>query len=168
MTAAIAAGLSRKLFQVAYVTNDFDCALLEFGSRLAVPKFFEIRALPMETAPGETAQIHVGLAWSGGVQIEIIQPLGGSDAVYRDWLPAGRDYALRFHHLAHLMESEAEFDAVAAQLARQGVPVPLRGANPGAARYLYGDFRATLGHYVEYIHFTATGRQFFEKIPHAG
>lgn len=170
MNATATAGLSRNLIQFAYVTNDFDRALREFAAHHGVPKFFELRDFDVETAPGRVAKLHVGLAWAGGVQIEIIQPLGGADEVYHtafDGTDGG--FVLRFHHVAHMLETEADFDAVATEYERQRTAIVLRGsANGGMTRYFYADCRATLGHFVEYIWYAPEARGFFAMIPKAG
>jgi Glyoxalase/Bleomycin resistance protein/Dioxygenase superfamily len=157
----------RNLIQVAYVTNDFGRALTEFGARYAVPKFMELRDLPVETNPGEKAQLHIALAWAGDVQIEIIEPRGGADRIYRDALPQDGSYALRFHHIAQLLDTEAELDALEAQMKKQGVRIAVRGSAPGSAVYFYSDHRDALGHYIEHIYYTPAGRGLFDMIPKA-
>jgi Glyoxalase/Bleomycin resistance protein/Dioxygenase superfamily len=167
MTVALPFTPYRNLIQVAYVTNDFDRALVEFRDRYAIPKFMELRDLQVETQPGEYAKTHIGLAWAGDVQIEIIEPRGGADGTYREVLPKDGQFTMRFHHVAQLLDTEEELNAIEAKMRQQGVRIAIRGSAPGSAAYFYSDHRQTLGHYIEHIYYTPEGRKLFEMIPKA-
>jgi hypothetical protein len=152
-------------FQIAYVTTDFDRCLEVFRERYGIGSFFEIRNGEMETNPGARAQIHVGFAWAGDVQIEIIEPLGGADAIYRDALPAGDGFAMRFHHICQRVESEQAFEELLQLIAKNDLKIAGRGEHEGMVRYLYLDERAELGHYLEHTYHTPAGEKMFEQVP---
>lgn len=136
--------------QVAYVTTDFDAGLAELGSRLGLARFLELRDIDFMVRPdGATAKCHVGLAMSGGLQIELIEPRGGVDDIYRGALPdAG--FALRFHHVAQALPSLEALAAMRGQAERSGLAIAVDGTAPQGMTYFYADARALLGHYVEY------------------
>jgi hypothetical protein len=139
------------LVQLAYVTTDFDRAIAEFGERYGVPGWMQMRDLDIETGPGRGNRIHVGLAWVGPTQLEIIQLVSGDDSIYRWRLPE-TGYGLSFHHMAQLFDAEAELEALEEQVAKDRIPVAIRGSSAGGlVRYLYTDQRSSLGHFVEHI-----------------
>lgn len=151
--------------QNAYVTTDFDQALAHFRERYGIPRFFELRDGEMETAPGRYAGVHVGFAWVGRLQIELIQPLGGFDAIYREGLPEDGAFAMRFHHTCQLVESEAEYETLLLDIEQRGLAIAAQGQHGGHVRYLYIDARAELGHYLEHTYYTPAGLALFEQVP---
>ena len=150
--------------QIAYVSNDFDHALEYFAERQGIPSFMELRELEFEIQPGRNAVCNIGLSFVGEVQIEIIQPLSGECAIYSDPLPE-REFALRFHHLAQLIDTEEEFEAQRQAQLEAGKELVIDGANPGNVRYFYTDYRAELGHYIEHVWYSEQGRAGFQMIP---
>lgn len=155
----------RGFAQIAYVTSDFDRAIMQFGERYGVPNWMPMPDMEIQTAPGRTCRANIGLAYVGPVQLEVIQPLGGDDLVYRAPLPAN-GFAVRFHHIAQTLATEAELDAAEAQAQQAQMPIAIRGAFPGGlARYFYTDHRDTLGHYVEHIWYAPEALELFNHIP---
>jgi len=150
--------------QNAYVTTDFDRALALFRESYGIPRFFELRDGEMETGPGRCARVHVGFAWVGRLQIELIQPLGGCDDLYRDSLPMD-GFAMRFHHTCQLIGSEAEYEALLRDVERRGLRIAAQGEHGGHVRYVYIDARAELGHYLEHTWYTPAGLALFEQVP---
>lgn len=150
--------------QIAYVTTDLTQALEIFRRDHGMAHWAELRDLPVETQPGRHSRLNIGLAFVGDVQIELIEPLGGDDAVYRAPLPAS-GFALKHHHFAQLFETEAEFEAQREAAKRRGEALALDGQSPGHARYFYTDHRATLGHYIEHIWYTPQGRAGMAQLP---
>jgi hypothetical protein len=140
-------------YQLAYVTTDIDRALDVFATRYQVPKWVELRDMVIEIQPGRTGRIHAALAFVGPTQLELIQPLDGLVGIYQEPLPT-QGFGLRFHHVAQLIQSEAEFDRQRERLHAEGIPLPIDGQAPGGVRYFYTDHRATLGHYIEHLYFS--------------
>ena len=153
--------------QIAYVTTDFDRALSEFAAQYGVPTWLQLRNLEIETGKDRSCRTHVALTYVGATQLEVIQALGGDDTVYRHGLPE-QGYAVRLNHLAQLIDTEAEFDAIHDDVVAQGIPVSIYGTGGGGtARYFYTDHRASLGHYVEHVWYSPEGLAFLrEQIPH--
>jgi Glyoxalase/Bleomycin resistance protein/Dioxygenase superfamily len=151
--------------QLAYVTTDFDRALAEFGQRFGVPEWLQMRDLEIQTGPERSCRAHVALSFVGSTQLELIQPLSGDVTVYRYRLP-DQGYGLCLNHIAQLIETEPEFEALEASVVSKAIPIALRGsANSGQCRYFYTDQRATLGHYVEHVWYSPEGLAFMEQIP---
>jgi hypothetical protein len=143
--------LGSPFHQIAYVTNDFDRALEIFRTEQGVTQFLELRGIRFPTGPdGAEAHCHVALGRSGGMELEIIEPIDGDVALYRDPL-AGDGFQMRFHHVAQRLSDPAALEAVRARLVEQGHSFPVDGASNGMS-YFYADMRGSLGHYVEYIY----------------
>ena len=139
--------------QMAYVTNDFDAALALFGGRHDVTRFLELRDYAVEVAPGRNAMLHIALAYAGGVQIEVMQPVGGDDHTYRQILRGTGGFELHHHHEAQRAESMAALDNLRERARLRGFPIVIDGGAQGGIAYFYADCRETIGHLVEYIYY---------------
>lgn len=91
------------LIQIAYVTNDLDEARASFHEHYGVARFAQMKDLAIQVGPDANAIIHVALAYVGSMQIELIEPRGGADTIYRAPLPSDA-FAMRFHHVAQLLQ----------------------------------------------------------------
>lgn len=140
------------VLQHAYVTNDIDEACNVMGRRFGVNQFWrpEPQTIPLDD--GHKALLHNAHAWVGRIWLELIQPKGGDDALWSDWLPKNKGFAMKFHHMAGLVNSEEEMRTKMAEGEANGLKVALSITMPGAVvRYL--DAREDLGHYLEYFYF---------------
>lgn len=152
--------LSRGFFQRAYVTTDLDRAIADFSTTYGVRDFLQMRDIPF--AGSDTSKVHLALAYVGDDMIELIQPMGDIP-LYNCLLP-DQGYALRFHHYGHLLGTEAEWQDMTAEVARQQLEVPLQGTS-GMFRYLYANTRPQFGHFLEFIYCTPEGSAFFAQLP---
>lgn len=150
------------IFQTAYVTPDIDAAVAIAAARLGAPRMQINRDVRIETASG-LAQCHFALAFIGAVQLELIQPTGGADDIYRAMLPESG--VLRFHHIGCLVEPGADWDALLAQIRATGLEMPVQGAFAGLMHYAYADHRHEIGHYIEYMQPTRAGLTLFDDVP---
>jgi hypothetical protein len=155
--------MSFNIFQLAYVTDDIDAAVRHAGAAMGIGAFQVNRSMAIETGEG-IAIAHFALAFLGETQIEIIQPAGGADAVYRDGIRQ-QGGALSFHHVGALITDEAAWQATVRAIEQSGEAVPVRGAFGDVMHYLYVDRRATLGHYCEYMWRTPAGAGIFDAVP---
>lgn len=156
--------LSARFAQMGYVTNDIGRAIEVFGEMAGVEKFLRNDGVRFNVGPDQYAHCNVALAVSGGVQIELIHPLGEADRVYREHL-TGEGFQLRFHHECHWVDTEAEFAAAKAEMRRRGHEIVIDGVDP-FAQYFYADLRSMFGHYVEYVFFNPeTFEALSEAIP---
>lgn len=138
--------------QLAYVTNDLDRAMAALKHAYDVPGFFEMT----NVRPGHDAAtmpvLKIALAVVGGVEIELIEPVGENAPMFSDSLPAGKDLAIVFHHVATRVDGPlANWDAHVASLDFANHPVVFQGEMGDMLRYMYTDERPTLGHYVEHV-----------------
>lgn len=153
------------LLQIAYVTNDIDQAIAVFAERHKVPNWAVMRDHDINTRPGQNATMQIALAFVGPLQLELLQPSGGDDAIYREALPAS-GFALHHHHFAQLIDSEAAFEQQRRDMLAQGAgPLRMDGEAAGMARYFYVDQRATLGHYTEHIWYSPEGLAAMQHVP---
>lgn len=152
--------------QIGYATTDCKEAVKRYGEHYGVVNFLLLPNTVSIIAPGHTATLNVAMAFVNGTMIELIEPAGGADAIYREVLPAG-GFAVRHHHLGYAMISEAEWEAKQQEIERQRIAVVLNGESPGVVRYQYIDLRADIGHYVEYLYYLGEGGQeLLKAIPH--
>ena len=113
--------------QNGYVVADLDAALAHWTRVLGVGPFFRIDRQPLSGfrfagAPSDAA-IAVALAQSGGIQIELIQPLDDHPSAFRDFRRAGRE------GLQHVAFWPADFDAALAHAAARGLTVLQEGCS---------------------------------------
>jgi hypothetical protein len=150
--------------QIAYVTTDLAWAIRYFANDHGVARWAELPDMQVETMPERSCCVHVALCWVSDLQLELIQPLGGDDSVYRAPLPTD-GFALRLHHLAQLIHTEADYEAQRQALRVHGAPIVFDGHRPGTARYFYTDHRQTLGHYIEHVWYTPAGMESMLGLP---
>jgi catechol 2,3-dioxygenase-like lactoylglutathione lyase family enzyme len=138
-----------RLIHAAYVTHD-----LERGKRRLAAMFGAKEATVYPEieigVPGGVATIGFAVADSNGTQVEVIQPLGGKDEVYRQALPADPD-DIAFHHFATRVESEDEWQLVMDASRCHGLEIVVDGGEEYGSRYAYLDTRAQLGHMLEFM-----------------
>jgi hypothetical protein len=143
--------LANGFVQMAYVTNDQDAAIDLFREKHDVAGFMELRDYELAVTSSRKARVDIALAWVGGIQIELIRPISGSDGIFREQLSDGDAFAMRFHHEAQRVASLEVLAALKARAIVRGLAVPVDGADAYGSTYFYVDCRSTLGHYVEYI-----------------
>ena len=148
-------------FQTAYVVADIEAAMAQFGDLYGVDRFQLNREVTIQTGAG-AALCHFALVQIGEAQLELIQPAGGRDEIYRDALA---DRAAALHHLGCLIRDAAAWERLRERLETEGAFIPVDGDFGGLMAYLYVDRRATLGHYLEYMFQTEAGRELFSAVP---
>ena len=153
------------VFQVAYATGDIDRAAEFFSARFGIPCFRVSRNVRIQTTSGD-ANCHFALAQIGGVQLELIEPAGGSDAVYRDLIGTNQAVnTIRLHHFGCLIRDAAAWREVVSEIRTEGFATPVCGDFGGMMHYLYADTRDSLGHYLEYMYQTDAGAHLFDDVP---
>lgn len=137
-------------YQNGYVTHDLDKALEIFASRFAMVDFGSYDAdIEVSTSQGaRRLAMRIAAGWTGGLNIEVMQPVAGHVEPLLAMLPADRsDAAPRFHHVALRRDSLAEMRA---EVAGCGLPLAFGGTPPGM-EFAYLDARASLGHFIELV-----------------
>ncbi|MEJ0045284.1 MAG: VOC family protein [Rhodospirillales bacterium] len=150
------------VFQLAYVTAELERAMVEFSTVLGIGRFQVNRDVSIETGAG-AAYCHFALAFLGEQQIELIEPVGGMDGVYRDVLAPGRTVVL--HHLGFLLPTETAWRAALRGIEASGHPMPVRGIFGDLMHYAYVDRRDLFAHYLEYMYATPAGATLFDNVP---
>jgi hypothetical protein len=147
----------RHIFQAGYVTRDLERAMAALVNELGPTDFYVAEHTVPVRADGELGEItmRVAIAFAGGRQIEVIQPIAGAIGLYVD----GIDFTasdLVFHHIGiGVTGPHANWEALEAQLAAKGQSFkvlfpPEPGPDP-VVRYGYLDTRRWCGHYTEYL-----------------
>jgi hypothetical protein len=75
--------------QIAYITRDFD-AVIDFFIKTGIGPWFIAKKRPMRdvTYRGQRVdlEISLGMANSGPLQVEVIEPTNDAPSIYQDWL----------------------------------------------------------------------------------
>ncbi len=137
------------LFQTAYVTNDLERAAEVVGNNYGIPDFYMSDIYEVPHVDGGAARIRVALAWVGSTQLELIQPMGGRDEVYRDFLPK-EDFGVRHHHFCGRIATREDFAAAQEEFAASGQRILYRMMSERLCAF-YADTLSILGHYLEYV-----------------
>src|ERR1700755_319707 len=113
-------------YQNAYITRNMATALPRFCKHFGIQPSDTMQyegQVPIRTPNGEgLAHQKIVLVWIGGLQYELIEPMGGMVDLYRNELPA--DDALKFHHIAVRSNN---WDETCAQLAKEGRSIAQEG-----------------------------------------
>ena len=137
--------------QIAYVTNDIEAAARQFSEHFSTPGFF-IFENPRGEPGMPSPHLKIGLARVGGIEIELIEPIGDTAPLFSDVLPGGDGLAIQFHHVAIRIDGPVEnWDAHSASIDKQAHPIVFEGTMGDDLRFFYTDERSTLGHYVEHV-----------------
>jgi extradiol dioxygenase family protein len=152
----IKGSLGFELFQHAYIVRDLETAMATFKEHYGIEKFTPVPMPPME---GPTS-MRIGLAWSGGQMIELIEARGPGLEIYTEWSVPGQD--IRLHHFGYLIENDGQWAALEQKLAAEGKPHVFFGS-PSLCKFIYV-FAKELGHYMEFVYPTAEGKAFFDSV----
>jgi len=138
--------------QVAYVTNDIDAAVRTFEERFGALGFYQFSNVGPDGQIGNGPQLKIALSRIGGIEIELIEPIGDTAPLFKDVLPEGPELAIRFHHVAIRIVGPIEnWEAHAASIDRSKHPVVFEGSLGDDLRFFYTDERDAIGHYVEHV-----------------
>jgi hypothetical protein len=157
-TAAAGGLLQAEHFQMAYVTNDVERACDVLRARYGVRNF-----APLHVAMPAGGRIHIELAWTSGMMIELIEATGAGTEFYNDVLPA-TGFSIRHHHLGYLVRDMPSWEALMSTIKDEACPIAYEGHNEGFLRFCYIN-APEFGHYLEYLLLDPAGVQFFENVP---
>src|SRR5260370_24379838 len=133
--------LSEGVFQVAYVVHDIQVAQRSFNETLGVPRFFVIENITFKeyTYRGQPVEClqHVAFGYAGTMQIELIQPLSGENAVTEFLHQRGQG----IHHLGIQV---ADLDHATHDMAEQGLVLGESGVGGHDTRLALFSTRAPL------------------------
>jgi len=151
-------------FQIGYVTKDLDAGVRQLGAIHGIERFRIKRDVP--SMPGMPKMLmHQAHVFIGAVQLEVIQPAGGDDGLYRD-VCAADDSAIRHHHSGMWIDDAVEYGGLRAALEEQKIPIVFEVSIPNIGGAIYADTRPKLGHYLEYVHFTPEAKRgYYADVP---
>jgi len=138
--------------QVAYVTNDLDRAVALLERDYGAPGFYVFTNVGTGAGkPGEP-ELRIALSLIGGVEIELIEPIGDTAPLFKEVLSGGSALDIRFHHVAIRIDGPIEnWTAHAASIDPEQHPIVFQGQLGDDLRFFYTDERPRLGHYVEHV-----------------
>jgi Glyoxalase/Bleomycin resistance protein/Dioxygenase superfamily len=138
--------------QVAYVTNDLDEAIALFEREYDAPGFFVFSNVPPGVENPVGPVLKIALANVGGVEIELIEPVGDTAPLFSDPLTGREGLAIVFHHVAIRIDGPlANWDRHVASIDFAKHKIVFEGAMGDDLRYFYTDERSALGHCVEHV-----------------
>lgn len=147
-------------FQQGYITNDLDAALKYYRDKLGVKDF-----LTFDTTPYTNGSPNlVGLAWTGGVMVELIQPIGEPAPLYADHYPR-TGFGIRFHHFGYRLPTEEEWRAANAHCEAIDLPLANIVDQSSFVNFSYFDARPQLGHFLELVFAHPAGSAFLDRVP---
>jgi hypothetical protein len=152
------------VLQHAYVTTNVDEACQVLARQYGITKFYRPDVQQMTLDDGRQLTVHNAHAFVGSNWLEIIQPIAGDVALYRDWLPSGGGFALRFHHTGIRIPSEADLEAKLAEAKASGLNIVL-SISVGDIKVRYIDTSKALGHYIECLYFPDLAKSPIPLIP---
>jgi catechol 2,3-dioxygenase-like lactoylglutathione lyase family enzyme len=147
-----------KLFHLGYAVRDVDRATESLGAKFGISNWNILR-LP-DDSPGRA----LAFARSGDMILELVDIKPGEMPLYNDWIPDDES-ALRLHHLGHMAEDEAEWEAVAQQFEALGIPLVFDAEMDDMLQFRYWDTVPLLGHYCEFVLMKPGGKGFWEGVP---
>ena len=138
----------REVTQNAWVVTDLETAAKAWSETLGIGPFF-MGSYPASlfedmTYPGELT-MKTAIAYSGDLQIELIEPLGDAPNAYRDVYADGET---GFHHVCFWSDDLA---ADLAAYAASGAETVNVGRMRGGPRFAYVDTRAQFGCMTELL-----------------
>ncbi len=141
---------STVVFQNAFIVNDIEAAVARWVRTMGVGPWVMLENISMANAVYKgkptTMKLHAALAASGGIQMELIQPLHDHPSVYRDYFPTGKE---GFHHIGVLTDDVPRDVEMYGKL---GHEVIASGGNPDQTHIAYVDTWNTGHCIVELIH----------------
>jgi hypothetical protein len=150
--------------QSAWVVDDLDAAV-DAWVKVGIGPFFFVEYTPElfenSTYRGSPSPISmkIALAQAGDMQIELIEPTGEQQNIYRDTVPAG---TTAFHHLCYWTD---DIDGEIASLVAQGYEVAATGqVAGGGASFAYVDTSPVLGHMTELLTYSDDIKGLFDMV----
>jgi hypothetical protein len=161
------ADLLANVWQLGYVTSDLDQAMAFMSERFGLEHCVKLPAGGTFLAGGEPAEFDAKFAMgaSGGLIVELIEPVAGDVDFYTALLPDDGAFAVRLHHIATFIETgDAEWERLGALLAASGLKVDYTLLIPDRVRAGYVDTTAELGHWLEICQLQRDDIEFFTSL----
>jgi hypothetical protein len=162
------ADLFANLWQICWVTSDFDRGAEVLRERFGVENFTELSTEGATFLRGDEAvdwEVRVGMGSRGGLIAELIEPIAGEVDFYRRFLPADGSFGLRLHHLASSVQlGDDVWESLTELLATKGMRFDYTVLIPDRVRAGYVDMTAELGHFLEICQLQPADTEFFSGL----
>lgn len=134
--------------QLAYVVTDLEAGIRQFNEAMGIGPWYRPGSHPLSnvTYRGQAAApvvVDIALAWSGELNIELIEQQSEVPSSYREMFAPGEG---GLHHVAVWA---TDYAAEVAALDAAGFPISMEMNPWGDVRISYVDTRGLLGHMVE-------------------
>ena len=156
------------VFQNAWVVDDVEAAAMDWVNTFNIGPFFIAEYGPEvlvdTTYRGKPCEMNmmVGIAQSGPIQIELIQPLGEHPSAYRDTVEPGQT---KFHHVCVWT---SDIDADLAYYTEKGCQIASTGKLIDGPRFAYADTHEKINCMIELLEHNDTVKEIFKMIADAG
>jgi hypothetical protein len=158
--------LFASVWQLCWVTSDFDRGAAQMRERFGVENFTELPTEGATFLKGEEAvewKVRVGMGSRGGLIAELIEPVAGEIDYYLRAIP--KDGGLGFHHVAARVPlGDDVWESLRALLAEHGLGFDYTVLIPDRVRAGYVDMTADLGHFVEICQLQDDDIEFFSGL----
>lgn len=149
--------------QLGIVVRDIEAAMRHWTEKNGVGPFFYMEDLPTIEFQykGESHPLHIraALAYSGPMQIELIELIGNTPSAYLDFLGDGHE---GLHHIGYLSE---DYDADLQRALDAGMVIEQSGVVLSEdGRFAYFESDGHPGTVMELIAVTDTNREIFQMI----
>ena len=164
-TTSAKTSLGLNLAQIAWVVKDIKTVKAFFQDVMGISNFSEVQTIRVKEFEGtyygkpSNAENLVSQAYSGGIFIELIQPISGN-SIFKDYLdknPAGG-----VQHFAYSIPV-AKLDKVISEFADKGFPV-ISSFNHPIAKIVFFDTYKEIGVMTEIMGITKEGEEQVEKM----
>lgn len=123
-----------RLFQLAYMAEDFDDTLARWNA-IGVGPFYAFRGVPLKNIEfrGQITELNIDIAFSywGDIQIEIIRQNNDQPSIYLDWQKQRKQ---EIHHLGVMVNDMA---AAQAHLENNGYKIVYHKLAEGHGEFTY-------------------------------
>jgi hypothetical protein len=160
--------LFANLWQICWVTSDFDRGMEVMRERLGVQNMIEVSTEGATFLKGDEPapwEVRVAMGARGGLVTELIQPVAGEVDFYRRFLPGDGSFGLRLHHLASFVAlGDDVWESLSEMLAAQDLSFEYTVLIPNRVRAGYVDTSSMLGHFLEICQLQPEDTEFFSGL----
>ncbi|TAL01777.1 MAG: hypothetical protein EPO08_08765 [Rhodospirillaceae bacterium] len=145
--------MKRRLIQMGYVTPDLESALDYWTGVAGAGPFYYAEYEPeQQVHRGQPTHIRFRLAYgfSGDMNIEVVQQLGGGKSAYSEALESGGPFP-KGGVLHHIMLAHDGYDGIYSDYITAGAERCYDAFVPGVGRFCYLDTRALMDCYLELV-----------------
>ena len=153
-------GAFRGFHHMGYVTADLSKAIDILKKKYGLTRITENGEIEVTLVGGAKYLHRTAMVFVGTLGLELIEPAGGHDDVYRRALPQNRS-GFALHHVCYTAPSMEELRTAKASFVEAGNEIVLDSTS---SSFFYADTRQELGHYTEWAYIGPWETQFLAGI----